>query len=158
MIEFDGRDLRHQRVQAADAKQAGHQLVGGRAVIGVPQDDLANRVADPVLPRVVETAKPDHVPRVVGLGRVPRSRLPRADGEEALLLQAAQDLDGRDGAKAFRTAGVRPRREDRRGGAAHLVFRKRAGAVVEAGGAGGVNRAANPRPFGRRRTSARRRR
>ena len=73
----DGRDPRHQRVQAADAKQAGHQLVGAGSVIGVPQDDLANRVADSVLPRIVETAKPDHVSRVIRLAGVARCRLPR---------------------------------------------------------------------------------
>ena len=92
--------------------------LGGFVVKGLSREPMAGNPA----PRIVETAQPDHVPRVIRLGRVARSRLLYADGEEALLHQAAQNLDGRDGAKAFGTAGVRPRRENRRRGAAHLVL------------------------------------
>jgi hypothetical protein len=82
----------------------------------------------------IETPQADQVLCKVVFAFVTRIGLPDANRRKTLFLQCAQNLDCRDGAEPFGTAGVGLHREDRRREAAHLIFREGAGAFVKAGG------------------------
>ena len=56
LVGIDGAGLRHQGIEATDTEKPGHQLVGAGSVIGVFQENFANRIPDIVNLAVIDAA------------------------------------------------------------------------------------------------------
>ena len=123
-------DLGDHGVEAPNTEQPGHQVVGGAAIIGIFEQHLGHGVADLVL-RVIQPPQPQLVAGEVLPVRQTGHRLLSADHGEAFLGQPAHHLNRGDWLEPFGPAGVRFGREDGRGKTKKLVFRERAGGVVE---------------------------
>jgi hypothetical protein len=127
----------HQAVAADEAEHAGQHLVRAGAVVAVDQDDLVR--LGPGL-HLAGVAHADHVLGELRLAFDAAGALGDHEGLEALLAQAAQDVDGGDVGVALGAARVLALGEDGRRRGAHLVFAQGLVATHHAGVAGKAGR------------------